>query len=395
MVVAYHYVAFGSGAWGRPAPELFPVAHLPASYGWLGVQLFFLISGFVICMSGWGRSLGDFAVARATRLYPAYWFAVLTVALVIRLDPVGGDAPGLTDVALNLTMLEHPLGVDPVDGVYWTLWAEARFYLLFALVVWKGLSYRRAVAFCLLWGCAAVTTRACHDDLLAQLLMPRDCWYFIAGVAFYLMYRFRPAPALWLIVGGCLLIAQHDLLRSRARAQTYMGYAVPHWPACALVTLFFLAVAAIALGWTRRVRGRWLTAAGALTYPLYLLHERLGWLVIGHLGGRLPRWLLLSGLVTGMVLAAWVVHCCVERPLARRLGHALRRAVADMRSVSSGQARVSAGQTEIRPCQTKESRACETPVTAPAARGVSACGGLHTMSRLSQREPTQSQERTT
>ncbi|MBZ4324566.1 acyltransferase family protein, partial [Streptomyces huiliensis] len=53
MVVAYHWIAFDSGAWGhRSARALFPTAHLPASYGWLGVQLFFLISGFVICMSG-------------------------------------------------------------------------------------------------------------------------------------------------------------------------------------------------------------------------------------------------------------------------------------------------------------------------------------------------------
>jgi peptidoglycan/LPS O-acetylase OafA/YrhL len=46
---------------------MYRVAH----QGWTGVYLFFLISGFVICMSAWGRSVGQFAASRITRLFPA------------------------------------------------------------------------------------------------------------------------------------------------------------------------------------------------------------------------------------------------------------------------------------------------------------------------------------
>ncbi|MBC2874962.1 MULTISPECIES: acyltransferase family protein [Streptomyces] len=328
MVVAYHWIAFDSGAWGhRSARALFPTAYLPASYGWLGVQLFFLISGFVICMSGWGKDVGRFAVSRITRLFPAYWFAVPLVALVVRLWPVVNSPTALQDVAVNLTMLQDPLGVEPVDGVYWTLWIEVRFYLLFALVVHKGLDYRRVVAFCGLWGAGAVVARVTGDPLLERVLLPYDCWYFIAGIAFYLMYRFRPAPLLWLIVGGTFLIAQHDLLVAERRAEAYMGHRVPHWPTLALVGVFYLSVMAVALGWTRRLDWRWLSTAGALTYPLYLLHERVGWVVIRHADGHLPRLVLLPLLLVGALTAAWLVHRGIERPLARRLGDALRRAV--------------------------------------------------------------------
>ncbi|MEV4437691.1 acyltransferase [Streptomyces sp. NPDC049577] len=332
MVVAYHYVAFGSGAWDRSTREVFPRAYLPASYGWLGVQLFFLISGFVICMSCWGKSVGDFAASRVTRLYPAYWFSVLTVALVVRLWPAVNDAPRLRDVAVNLTMLQDPLGVQPVDGVYWTLWIEMRFYLLFALVVWKGLTYRRAVAFCVLWSFGAVIARATDNRTLDQILMPHDCWFFIAGIAFYLMHRFRPNAVLWLITGGCLLVAEHDVLESQKGAEGHMGHHVPQWPTIVLLALFFLAVMAIALGRAHRVNWRWLSTAGVLTYPLYLMHERIGWVVIKHLGGDMPRYVLLPALVAGMLVLAWLVHRCVERPLARRLRRALQRAAADIRS---------------------------------------------------------------
>ncbi|WP_229890976.1 acyltransferase family protein [Streptomyces mashuensis] len=332
MVVAYHYAAFDSGAWGAPARTVFPVGHVPASYGWLGVQLFFLISGFVICMSCWGKTVADFAVSRVTRLFPCYWFAVLAVSLAVTLWPVVNDAPAPRSVAVNLTMLQDPLGVEPVDGVYWTLWIEMRFYLLFALVVWKGLTYARAVGFCAVWGFAAVLARAADNQVLDQVLMPQDCWYFIAGIAFYLMHRFRPNAVLWLITGACLAIAQHDLLEAQSRAESHMGHHVPKWPTLVLVTLFFLAVMAIALGWTRRLDWRWLPAAGALTYPLYLLHERMGWIVIHYADGHVPRGVLLCGLVAGMLGAAWVVHRVVERPLSRAVGRGLRRAVTEIRS---------------------------------------------------------------
>ncbi|MBT2387259.1 acyltransferase [Streptomyces sp. ISL-11] len=332
MVVAYHYMAFRSRIWERPVADAFPAAHLPASYGWLGVQLFFLISGFVICMSCWGKTVGRFAVSRVTRLFPAYWFAVLAVTFVLHLWPSARDLPSPRDAAVNLTMLQAPLGVDAVDGVYWTLWVETRFYLLFALVVWRGLTHRRAVGFCAIWALAAAVAKAVDEPVLDQVLLPDDCWYFIAGIAFYLMHRFRPNLVHWLLVGGCFLVAQHELVEAQTRAESHMSHRVPHWPTTLLTALFFLAVMAVALGWTRRLDRRWLTVAGALTYPLYLIHERVGWLVIGRTAGLLPRYALLPLIVLGMLLAAWLVHRCVERPVARALERGLRRAVTDIRS---------------------------------------------------------------
>ncbi len=82
MVVLFHYVAL-YGGWENNPRAVFPSLHGYARYGWLGVEVFFLISGFVICMSTWGRSLGDFVVSRVSRIYPAYWVAVLLTAAVV------------------------------------------------------------------------------------------------------------------------------------------------------------------------------------------------------------------------------------------------------------------------------------------------------------------------
>src|SRR5262245_4894238 len=63
MVCLYHYTGRGgtvSESWHQSPHHLFPTLSQMTTYGCLGVQFFFVISGFVICMSSWGRTLGDF-----------------------------------------------------------------------------------------------------------------------------------------------------------------------------------------------------------------------------------------------------------------------------------------------------------------------------------------------
>src|SRR4051794_6198061 len=67
-VVAFHFTARQSPAWEGPAPEAFDAVGPLTSYGRLGVALFFVISGFVILMSSWGRDLPHFVASRVGRL---------------------------------------------------------------------------------------------------------------------------------------------------------------------------------------------------------------------------------------------------------------------------------------------------------------------------------------
>jgi peptidoglycan/LPS O-acetylase OafA/YrhL len=85
MVAAYHFLGTPTPHfWGRTElRDLAPFLHEIGGYGWLGVEFFFLISGFVICMSCWGRTPAQFAVSRISRLFPAYWCAVLLVVLLV------------------------------------------------------------------------------------------------------------------------------------------------------------------------------------------------------------------------------------------------------------------------------------------------------------------------
>jgi peptidoglycan/LPS O-acetylase OafA/YrhL len=325
MVVSYHYIARGD-AWTAASPHGFPeVVYLASRFGFFGVELFFLISGFVICMSGIGRSLGQFFVARVVRLYPAYWFAVLATAVVVTLWPTINRPATPTDVVTNLTMLQIPLHTPNVDGVYWTLWVELRFYLLFALVVFFGVTYRRVVAFCALWTVASVAAMAVGGPLLdsgrsstfLQLaIVPQYSPYFIAGMAFFLMHRFRPDPLLWGIVGIQLMLAIHYLGADPMIMHKFTGTAAAVEP---VVVVFFFGIMALvslhklAVGW------RWLTAAGTLTYPLYLLHQHIGWILIDKLQHEVPAPLVVLAVVAVMLIVAGLVHRLIEKPVAARL----------------------------------------------------------------------------
>ncbi|WP_255657723.1 acyltransferase [Actinoplanes sp. L3-i22] len=329
---------------GRREPEHF-LPHLThvTVYGFLGVELFFLISGFVIGMSSWNRSLGDFFTSRVSRLYPAYWICVLITAAVVTLAPIAGGVPvtgepGLREIAANLTMLQEPLGIPAVDTVYWTLFVELRFYLLFAVMVAFGLTYRRVVLFCAIWMTVAAIGPALGSTALQVLAVPQYAPYFIAGIAAFLIHRFGRSPLLFGIVGFAWLISVARVIDRVT--DIHPGFRVPVWPGVLIITLAYAAVLAIALGWTDRIRWRWLTTAGALTYPFYLLHQRIGYTFIRHAheSTNLPAWALVASTIVLLLGLSWLVYRLVERPLAKRLRDGLRRSLAELRSASAADA---------------------------------------------------------
>jgi peptidoglycan/LPS O-acetylase OafA/YrhL len=329
-VLAYHYTV----AWridGVRLPEYFlPHTVHVTVYGFLGVELFFLISGFVICMSSWGRTLGEFFASRVGRLFPAYWAAVVITGGVALAYPISGgvadgDRPGLIDLLVNLTMLQQPLGHASVDAVYWTLFVELKFYLIMALVLVRGLTYRRAVLLCAGWMTVAVLAPSLGSPALSALTVSDYAPYFIGGIALYLIHRFGPTPLLYGITGFAWLVclARVDDRLGDVRA----GFTVPSWPGMLIITACYLALLLVALGHTDRIQWRWLGPAGALTYPLYLLHCRLGHTImrIAYEHTPVPVWTIVAATTAVMLGLAWLVHRHVERPLGRRLRDAVRR----------------------------------------------------------------------
>jgi peptidoglycan/LPS O-acetylase OafA/YrhL len=337
FVAAYHYLGINVAdrVWGEPASGIFPSAEVIAPYGWLGVEIFFVISGFVICMSAWGKTVGEFTRSRITRLFPAYWVAVLLTFTVITFWPVLDERPTVADAIANLTMLQSPLGAMRVDGVYWTLWTEMRFYLVFGLLVFMGLTYKRVVVFCAAWLMLGAISHTSGAELLKVFAIPDYGSYFVVGIGLYLIHRFGHRLVSWLLVGAGAAISLYRVEARVVRMDERWTDAPVHYWVAALILLTSMAVIlAIGLGWLRWMSWGWLTVAGALTYPFYLLHQMIGYSVIHELytGLGLSAYVVLPATLLAMLLLSWLVYRLVERPLSRWLRQQLAQAARSWRT---------------------------------------------------------------
>jgi peptidoglycan/LPS O-acetylase OafA/YrhL len=336
-VLSWHWMGVQRwpAIWHGKSGHLMPLGQSIGAYGWLGVELFFLISGFVICMTCWGRSVGDFVTSRVTRLFPAYWVGVLLTSAVLYLVPNrwGNDPtrPSITRVLTNLSMTHAPMGVSDIDAVYWTLWIELRFYIIFGIVVAIGLTYRRVLAFCGIWGFLSLISASVNFPVLDAIVQAQYSWYFIAGIALFLMYRFGQNLLLWGIVGFCWLMAQNRITILMHTNEGGAGYHLSWKVTAAVVTVSFALVALAAVGAFNSMNWRWLTVAGALTYPLYLIHQEIGFEIITRLSRHLAPYPTVAVTLAVMLTAAYALHRFVERPLAPLLKRGLATSFAAVR----------------------------------------------------------------
>ncbi|MCT2594484.1 acyltransferase [Streptomyces sp. N2-109] len=321
LMVAFYHLGGRNGeisvAWGSSPAQQFPSLHKLFAYGPLGVHIFFIISGFVICMSAWGRGPRAFVASRVSRLLPAYWAAVLLVALVFGLPWVVFETVTPSDLLVNMTMLQQPLGAERVLGVCWTLWVEMRFYVLFLVfVVFPGVTRRRVVIFSGAWLITAVVGEAADWPPLELVVMPEYAPLFIGGMGLYLIHRFGHDATAWGLVVASWLIGQHYAVANLWRPVEEAGFAYRSSAGIiAIVTLGYAVVGAIALGRLQWANWGWLTVAGALTYPFYLVHEHLGWVVVRflHRGFGMPAWAVLPLTIGGLLVLAWLLHRLVEQ----------------------------------------------------------------------------------
>ncbi len=270
--MVYHYVYNSTrevGAWQLPLQPL-------AMHGYLGVHLFFIISGFVIVWSAAGRTAGSFARARVLRLYPEFWVALAISAAVFLLIPGGfGDELTSKDIALNFTMVPNYLGASFVDNVYWTLAVEIKFYFLAWLMLILG-QLPRIEFWLICWLSALGISEFVETGAVVKsaIIFPYGA-LFAAGGVFYLVHssgwNVRRAMALTfaLALSGKLALGGMSGFVSPAdiTAQTQL--------ATVGVVVGIFALIGLAVRWSGSLHGLLTVAAtaGSLTYPLYLLHN--------------------------------------------------------------------------------------------------------------------------
>jgi peptidoglycan/LPS O-acetylase OafA/YrhL len=340
MVVASHYLSSATEKdrhslklgsifdWGD---SIATAAH----FGFLGVDLFFMISGFVIALSAENRSVRDFLASRAARLLPAFWVCCLITWVAIKLDPGYRDV-SLAQLVANLFLVLRPLGYAFVDGVYWSLVIEVRFYLMIALLMWCfGMkAFPTFLAVWLLF--ALVDTFLTLPSAIRFAVIPQFAACFVVGGALHLIRQRRHTRLSYGLFAVALALACHNATQKASPVFAFQGLVIS---AVLLFGAFLLWL--FANGRPTGFARPWMAVAGSLTFPLYLLHEDLGFLFMRHfpatgivqIDNRFAVTLLA---VVFFLLAAHAVVFVVEKLIAPRVRRWLSGAPARPCLCSSG-----------------------------------------------------------
>jgi exopolysaccharide production protein ExoZ len=298
-------------------------------FGWIGVQIFFVISGLVIANSAHGASGRQFVINRFLRLYPTAWCAAI-VSYPLFLWAVGKNGSNFRPLFLSLVLLHGPF----LAGAYWTLPIELSFYfLVFLLIKSNGFDNIQWLAIILiLWSTPYLLTLSLNTRGLVHwswidfshgawnmsllrydhyfglgilVWLFKDNWgmsllrhgpYFGLGILVWLFKEKRIdklgflAAALAFVLGFMEIYARAVQLSPEfARSAHLLGKPWTHLAIWSNIA-FLLGFAAILLSVkfnhlfpANAVMRRTVRQLGLMTYPFYLLHERVGGYVVYQL----------------------------------------------------------------------------------------------------------------
>jgi peptidoglycan/LPS O-acetylase OafA/YrhL len=316
----------------EPAAQFF-AQRVHFNWGVCGLIVLFQISGFVIPFSLEHGSASSFALRRVLRVYPTLWCALLPLVALIALQAHVSHVPGpftLDQVGANLLLVTPYVGLGWVDPVAWTIPVELLFYAIVALMSAAGL-LRRPPAVLGVATLAAVLATFVGSDQTHAPFGALGWWLafnatfvlvILLGLCWNRLYArtWRPATCAATAGGIAALFAISAQFGPLHLSATTWFFSVPY------------GVIAFGLCFALRDRlpySRAIDRLAGISYPLYLVHGVIGYILLNHLTALTGSYYLsLAVALVVVVWFAWLLHARVEGPsaaLAKRLTTTWRR----------------------------------------------------------------------
>ncbi|QKV17933.1 acyltransferase family protein [Oricola thermophila] len=342
LVMSNHFAVFNrtAAAEARSAEEAaFPLLGIMAGPGAVGVQVFFVISGFVIAMSMKTAGPMEFLKKRALRILPALWICSL-VALVARVAH-GEDMFSMIAAYFRSVVLS-PKG-PYIDGVVWSLVVEAVFYgLIFAcMLLVPKLPLKRIAAMIGIASVAYLTVfavAACSrhhpDGLYAYQVLERFPFkvfllrhgvFFALGILLYVRFMEDDRSVGLAIPGLFAAFGMLEIGITMEAIHASISLAIALWLAGLLAILGSI-VYRHRIAQQLSERRNTVKKLGLLSYPLYLNHYALGMVLVPSLFalGIDGGWVLLLSLFI-ILSSSWLIMVGPEPMLRNLLRQAMFR----------------------------------------------------------------------
>ncbi len=255
-------------------------------YGVTGVDLFFIISGFVIFMSINNVNSGkEFIINRFARLYPVYWVC-LTMSFLLTMYEVCIDLHHTVTMdwiiryLANLTMWQYYFDIPNMEGPYWSLLIELLFYvLIFALYKLNQLKRIEPILFglVLLQMTLLILERLHPYNAQLKIIIANERFFpliqflalFLIGIVFYKIITFKATLFRCLIICICFFeqVVEYDYKLTYARFNTLQ------WQYAIILGCFILIFILFTRNSLKFIVTRSTRLLGRISYPLYLFHQ--------------------------------------------------------------------------------------------------------------------------
>lgn len=304
MVMMFHLGYWSWVSAGTPAGIIAGRVAYPElsvlSCGWVGVEIFFVLSGFVIAYSAENATTTSFVRGRFLRLAPAAWLcATVTLVFLVLL----GKTPSLGAYFHSMAFIPFP---PWVDGVYWTLGIEISFYsLILCLLALRA--FRRiewlAWALCVASSIAFVLRPTFNHRIFELLLLEHGAFFALGVFAWlYLLKSHTISNLLGMVYcfPVCLVAIHHVESGKLALPGNveWLPYVV--WVAAMVAMILSVSMPLKPSPLLRRL--------GLATYPLYLLHDVCGSAIIRWMSDAgADRWVALAVATVVSVALSWCV----------------------------------------------------------------------------------------
>jgi exopolysaccharide production protein ExoZ len=294
--------------------------------GGAGVDLFFIISGFIMCHVTAGRRITarEFLSARFLRIVPLYWTLTLVALATYAANPaLVNSSGGVTDIFGSFVLF--PTGAKFLIQTGWTLSYEFWFYIVFAASLRFALRGRLMFVSAVMFGLVVLGMVVRPADFTARFLTDPLLLEFVMGIGAYLYLRSticRPLCNLLLLTVG--LVALAGLTGFDLRVNRVLAYGIPFMLIFCGVAGSESAIRTISRSAIVRVS----CALGDASYSLYLSHPfalAAAGIAVRHFGMQRYTEVSIGLLCLVAMIVGYACYSLVEVNLNRHAKAALQR----------------------------------------------------------------------
>ena len=276
-------------------------------YGARGVELFFILSGFVIFFTIQNvKSPREFLIRRFIRLYPAYWICLIITFTTVSIFGLPKMEVNWKEALVGLTMIQQLFGIPPVDKSYWTLVPEFFFYLTIAAVAWAGW-IKKIEHLGIVWLLLSlVHTQVYHIRFVGLFLNLDYTCYFYSGILFFLLKQNPKNSYLWVQQIVCIAIGVF-LKPDIAIAERLV------------IAFIYLAYILFLFDKLKFLQKRPLIYLGRISFAWYLIHQHIGYVIINALKPYIQNHLIFIPPILITLLIAHFITFNIEKPAMKWL----------------------------------------------------------------------------